>query len=37
MGIYPSTFIDMMSVSVDNLITNYKVALGHAGTAVAAR
>jgi len=37
MGIYPSSFIDMMSVSVDNLITNYKVALGHAGTAVAAR
>ena len=37
MGVYPSTFIDMMSVSVDNLITNYKVALGEAGTAVAAR
>ena len=37
MGIYPSTFIDMMSVSVDNLITNYKVALGEAGTTVAAR
>ncbi len=37
MGIYPSSFIDMMSVSVDNLITNYKVALGEAGTAVAAR
>ncbi len=37
MGIYPSTFIDMMSVSVDNLITNYKVSLGEAGTAVAAR
>ena len=37
MGVYPSTFIDMMSVSVDNLITNYRVALGEAGTAVAAR
>ena len=37
MGIYPSTFIDMMSVSVDNLITNYKVALGQAGTTVAVR
>jgi len=37
MGVYPSTFIDMMSVSVDNLITNYQVALGQSGTAVAAR
>jgi len=37
MGIYPSTFIDMMSVSVDNLISNYKVALGQAATTVAAR
>ena len=37
MGIYPSTFLDMMSVSVDHLISNYKVALGDAGVAVAAR
>ena len=28
MGIYPASFLDTMSVSVDNLITNYKVALG---------
>jgi NADH-quinone oxidoreductase subunit M len=37
MGIYPSTFLDMMSVSVDHLISNYKVALGDASVAVAAR
>lgn len=37
MGVYPSSFLDMMAVSVDNLITNYKVALGEAGTALAAR
>ncbi|MEQ8331733.1 NADH-quinone oxidoreductase subunit M [Nisaea sp.] len=37
MGIYPSTFLDIMSVSVDHLITNYKVALADAGVAVAAR
>ena len=37
MGVYPSTFIDMMSVSVDNLIANYKVALGDAATTVASR
>ncbi|NQW09758.1 MAG: NADH-quinone oxidoreductase subunit M [Alphaproteobacteria bacterium] len=37
MGVYPSSFLDMMSVSVDNLITNYKVALGETGTALAAR
>ena len=37
MGIYPSTFLDIMSVSVDHLISNYKVALGDAGVAVAAR
>ncbi|WPZ33290.1 NADH-quinone oxidoreductase subunit M [Thalassobaculum sp. OXR-137] len=37
MGIYPSTFTDLMSASVENLITNYKVALGEAGTALAAR
>ncbi|MBO6559088.1 MAG: NADH-quinone oxidoreductase subunit M [Nisaea sp.] len=37
MGIYPSTFLDMMSVSVDHLISNYKVALGNASVAVAAR
>ena len=36
MGIYPSTFLDIMSVSVDHLITNYKVALGDAGVTVAA-
>ena len=37
MGVYPASFLDMISVSVDNLITNYKVALGEAGTALAAR
>ena len=28
MGIYPATFLEPMVASVDNLITNYKVALG---------
>ena len=27
MGIYPAPFLDVMSVSVDNLITNFNVAL----------
>lgn len=42
MGIYPSSFIDVMDASVDNLITNYETALAEAearddGTAVAQR
>ena len=38
MGIYPSTFLDLIAVSVDNLITNYTVALGEAvGPALAAK
>ena len=37
MGIYPATFLDIMSVSVDNLISNYQLALGEADLAVAAR
>ena len=38
MGIYPSSFIDVMAVSVDNLITNYQTALAeNASATVAAR
>jgi NADH-quinone oxidoreductase subunit M len=37
MGIYPSSFLDMMSVSVENLIANYKVALAEAATRLASR
>jgi NADH-quinone oxidoreductase subunit M len=37
MGIYPASFLDMMAVSVDNLIANYKVALLDSGVAVANR
>ena len=37
MGIYPSNFIDMMSVSVDNLITNYKVAIADGAAKLALR
>jgi NADH-quinone oxidoreductase subunit M len=37
MGIYPASFLDMMAVSVDNLIANYKVALLDSGVTVANR
>ncbi|QQP92124.1 NADH-quinone oxidoreductase subunit M [Skermanella sp. TT6] len=38
MGIYPSSFLNVMSVSVEALITNYQTALADgAGTAVAVR
>jgi NADH-quinone oxidoreductase subunit M len=37
MGIYPASFLDMMAVSVDNLIANYKVALADGGVTVANR
>ena len=37
MGIYPASFLDMMAVSVENLIANYKVALGETGVALANR
>ncbi|WP_158045685.1 NADH-quinone oxidoreductase subunit M [Skermanella pratensis] len=38
MGIYPSSFLNVMSVSVEALITNYQTALTDgAGTAVAVR
>jgi len=32
MGIYPSSFLDMMHVSVDNLINNYQTALAESET-----
>jgi NADH-quinone oxidoreductase subunit M len=37
MGIYPASFLDMMAVSVDNLIANYTVALLDSGVTVAHR
>ncbi|MDE0808892.1 MAG: NADH-quinone oxidoreductase subunit M [Alphaproteobacteria bacterium] len=37
MGIYPASFLDVMAVSVDNLIANYKVALLDSGVTVANR
>ncbi len=37
MGIYPASFLDMMAVSVDNLIANHELALGKTGAAVATR
>ena len=37
MGLYPASFLDMMAVSVDNLIARHQLALGEAGVAVAAR
>ena len=37
MGIYPASFLDMMAVSVDNLIANYKVALLDSGVTIANR
>jgi NADH-quinone oxidoreductase subunit M len=37
MGIYPSSFLDFMAVSVDNLITTHKAALANGGVAVANR
>jgi NADH-quinone oxidoreductase subunit M len=37
MGIYPAAFLDMMAVSVDNLIANFEVALHDSGVAVATR
>jgi NADH-quinone oxidoreductase subunit M len=37
MGIYPASFLDMMAVSVDNLIANYNVALLESGVTVANR
>jgi NADH-quinone oxidoreductase subunit M len=37
MGIYPASFLDMMAVSVDNLIANYNVALLEGGVTVATR
>jgi NADH-quinone oxidoreductase subunit M len=37
MGIYPASFLDMMAVSVDNLIANYNVALLEGGLTVATR
>ena len=36
MGIYPSSFIEVMEVSVENLITNYELALAEAGHATVA-
>ncbi len=36
MGIYPSSFLDRISTSVDNLVTNYVAALNDAGIDVAA-
>ncbi|MBH68300.1 MAG: NADH-quinone oxidoreductase subunit M [Rhodospirillaceae bacterium] len=37
MGIYPASFLDSMSVSVDNLINNFNVALNKAGSTLASR
>ena len=37
MGIYPPSFLDMMAVSVDNLIADYNVALLESGVTVANR
>jgi len=37
MGIYPASFLDVMAVSVDNLIANYKIALLDSGVTVANR
>ena len=37
MGIYPASFLDLMSASVDNLISNYKVALNASAVDVATR
>lgn len=37
MGIYPNSFLDVMHVSVENLINNYDIALGHQTTTVAAQ
>ena len=37
MGIYPAAFLDMMAVSVDNLIANFEVALHDSSVAVATR
>jgi len=37
MGIYPASFLDMMAVSVDNLIANYNLALLESGVTVANR
>ena len=38
MGIYPSTFLDVMAVSVENLIQNYETALAAGqATSVAVR
>ncbi len=36
MGIYPSSFIDVMEASVDKLIADHQLALGHATPAVLA-
>ncbi|WP_142847035.1 NADH-quinone oxidoreductase subunit M [Telmatospirillum sp. J64-1] len=37
MGIYPSSFLDLMHASVGNLIDKYELALSASGAAVAAR
>ena len=35
MGVYPAPFLDVMSVSVDNLITNFNVALENSSVQLA--
>ncbi|MED5472362.1 MAG: NADH-quinone oxidoreductase subunit M, partial [Pseudomonadota bacterium] len=35
MGVYPSPFLDVMSVSVENLITNFNVALNNSNVYLA--
>ena len=37
MGIYPASFLDTMSVSVENLISNYSLALMEGGVNVVSR